>query len=246
MDFHGRRQLKRHLKGDGIEIGALHQPLEVSDLPISRIRYVDRLPTEALRVHYPELKNETFVAIDVIDDGQELRTFATESLDFIVANHLIEHCDNPLGTIENWLMKLRRGGIIFLAIPDQRKGWDERRPLTSLQHIIADYGATPSDRTARNFEHYKEWAELVGNIHDPAHIQWLIDIDYSIHFHVFTFQSFRALLAYARERMSLPFRIVEAVEPSEASWESVFVLEKTPQPSPLSPDSRGPATRLAV
>lgn len=232
VDFRGRRQLKRHLRGDGIEIGALHQPLDVSALPISRIRYVDRLPTEALRLQYPELQNETFVPIDIIDDGQELRTVAAESLDFIIANHLIEHCDNPLGTIENWLMKLRQGGIIFLAVPDQRKGWDERRPVTSLQHIIADYRSTPTSRKARNFQHFKDWAELVGNIHDPAHVQWLIEIDYSIHFHVFTFDSFHALLAYAHERMSLPFRIVEAVQPSQASWESVFVLEKTPQLNP--------------
>ncbi len=226
MNFRGRRQLKHHLRGDGIEIGALHQPLDVSELPISSIRYVDRLPTEELRQHYPELKNETFVTIDIIDDGQVLGTIANHSLDFIIANHLIEHCDNPLGTIENWLSKLRAGGIIFLAVPDQRKGWDERRPVTSLQHIIDDYRSTASDRKMRNFQHFKDWVELVGNIHDPAHVQRLIEIDYSIHFHVFTFESFFALLAYARERMSFPVRIVEAVQPSEESWESVFVLEK--------------------
>lgn len=229
MDFRGRKQLKLFLKGDGIEIGALHQPLDVSNLPISRIRYLDRLPAEELRLHYPELLNETFVAIDIIDDGQVLETIGNGSLDFIIANHLIEHCDNPLGTIENWLSKLRPGGIIFMAVPDQRKGWDERRPVTSLQHMVDDYRASLSDRKARNFHHFKEWVELVGNIHDPAHVQWLIDIDYSIHFHVFTFESFRDLLAYGREEMALPIRIIDAVPPSEGSWESVFVLEKTHQ-----------------
>lgn len=239
MDFRGRKQLKLFLKGDGIEIGALHQPLDVSDLPISRIRYVDRLPAEQLRLQYPELKDEAFVAIDIIDDGQVLGTISNESLDFIIANHLIEHCDNPLGTFEHWLSKLRPGGIIFMAVPDQRKGWDERRPVTSIQHIIDDYRATSSDRKARNFHHFKEWVELVGNIHDPAHVQWLIDIDYSIHFHVFTFESFRDLLAYGRERMALPIRIIKAVPPSEGSWESVFVLEKTRQPKPMILRLRG-------
>lgn len=228
MDFRTRRHLKHHIRGEGVEIGALHYPLDLTGLSVTRVRYVDRLPADQLRLQYPELKNETFAPIDIIDDGQTLETIANESLDFIIANHLIEHCDNPLRAIETWLSKLRRGGIIFMAVPDQRKGWDERRPLTSLEHIIEDYRSPASDRKTRNYQHFQEWVELVGNINDqahvPAHVQRLIDIDYSIHFHVFTFDSFRELLTYAREEMQLPLRIIDAVEPSEASWESVFVV----------------------
>ena len=228
MGFGARRQeLRHHIRGDGIEIGALHQPFDLSDLPVTRVRYVDRMPVEQLRLQYPELNNEHFVHIDLIDDGQVLATIPDESLDFIIANHMIEHCDNPLGALETWLSKLRHGGIVFMAVPDQRKGWDERREVTSLEHILQDYRSTAVERKARNYEHFKSWTELVGNIHDEAHVRWLIDIDYSIHFHVFTFESFRSLLDYASREMRLPFRVVDAVEPSDCSWESVFVLQKT-------------------
>lgn len=43
----------RYLMGEGIEIGALHMPLRV---PVTaRVKYLDRLPLEGLRGHYPEL-----------------------------------------------------------------------------------------------------------------------------------------------------------------------------------------------
>jgi SAM-dependent methyltransferase len=223
-----RKELRHHIRGDGIEIGALHNPFDLSGLPVTRIRYVDRMPSEQLRLQYPELNDVSFVNIDIIDDGQILSTIPNGSLDFIIANHMIEHCDNTLGALENWLVKLREQGVLFLALPDKRRGWDERRDITSLEHILEDYRSTTSERKARNYEHFKSWTELVGNIHDEAHVRWLIEIDYSIHFHVFTFDSFRSLLDYARRELDFPFRILDSIEPADCSWESVFVLAKQP------------------
>jgi hypothetical protein len=69
--------------------------------------------------------------------------------------------------------------------------------------------------------------ELVGNMKDESEIQRLIDIDYSIHFHVFTFDSFRALLDYARDVKKVPFDVIDSMRPSETSWESIFILKRT-------------------
>lgn len=228
MAFGARRtDLRHYLRGDGIEIGALHQPLDLSGLPVTRVRYVDRMPAEKLREQYPELNDEKLVPIDIIDEGQVLSSIPDQSLDFVIANHMIEHCDNPFGALEHWLAKLKVGGVVFLAVPDQRKGWDERRELTSLEHLLADYRSTEEERKARNYQHFKDWTELVGNIHDEAHVRWLVEIDYSIHFHVFTFDSFCDFLDCARRELSMPFDISDAIAPSELSWESVFVLTKT-------------------
>lgn len=47
-----RREIAfRFLNGDGIEIGALHSPLEVPDT--ARVRYMDRMPVAKLREQYP-------------------------------------------------------------------------------------------------------------------------------------------------------------------------------------------------
>ena len=50
-----RRQAlaRRFLRGEGIEIGPLHQPLRLD--PGLRVRYVDRMTVDALRSHYAEL-----------------------------------------------------------------------------------------------------------------------------------------------------------------------------------------------
>ncbi|MDP9254039.1 MAG: hypothetical protein M3O66_03725, partial [Verrucomicrobiota bacterium] len=80
----------RFIKGNGLEIGALHQPLKL--YKGARVRYLDRLPTEELRRHYPELANETQVNVDIVDDGETLRTIEDASYDFVIASHLVEHC----------------------------------------------------------------------------------------------------------------------------------------------------------
>lgn len=100
FNYQQRERFRNYLHGEGIEIGALHQPLDVSGLPITRIRYVDRYDVPRLREHYPELGLHTIIPVDIVDDGQVLSKIEDESLDFIIANSMIEHSDNPLGAIE--------------------------------------------------------------------------------------------------------------------------------------------------
>ncbi len=85
------------LIGNGIEIGALDSPLQ---LPAkANVVYVDRLNEAALRAQYPELSEKPLVVIDVVDDGEQLGVFPSKSVDFIVANHFMEHTQNPIGTL---------------------------------------------------------------------------------------------------------------------------------------------------
>ena len=100
------------LRGGGVEIGALHQPMPLP--PGAGVTYVDRMTVEELRAHYPELAELELTPVDVVDDGERLATFEDESVDFVVANHFLEHCENPIGTIETHLRKLRPGGVAVL------------------------------------------------------------------------------------------------------------------------------------
>ncbi len=186
---------------------------------------MDRYDLEGLRKHYPELNDRDLVPVDIVDDGQVLGTVPDASLDFVIANSMIEHTDDPLGTIRNWLSKLRPGGVVYLTVPDKRVGWDEHRPLTSLAHMVEDYRVDAQARKARNYEHFADWTTYMMGGYNPGtqqnfeaetpeeadaklktHIQYLIDIDYSIHFHVFTYQTFLALLEYARDEWTFPSR----------------------------------------
>ena len=123
------------LRGGGVEIGALHQPMPVP--PGAGVTYVDRMTVEDLRAHYPELAELPLTPVDVVDDGERLETFADESIDFLVANHFLEHCENPIGTIETHLRKLRPGGVAVLRGPGQ---------ALHVRLPAAAYRARPRDR----------------------------------------------------------------------------------------------------
>lgn len=176
---------KTYLQGRGIEIGALHQPLPVGRR--ARVLYVDRFPVPDLRRHYPELAHEELVPVDVVDDGEKLLRFEAESLDFVIANHMLEHCENPIATLLRFFEVLKPQGLLYLAIPDKRFSFDKDRRVTPLQHLLDDFYKGPEGSREA---HFREWVDLVCNIRDPEQaskqLHVLLDMNYSIHFHVWT------------------------------------------------------------
>src|SRR5258708_4169680 len=66
-----RRMAGQYLRGTGLELGALHSPLEVTGV---NVRYVDRMAVADLRRHYPELAGFALTPVDIIDDGEKLST----------------------------------------------------------------------------------------------------------------------------------------------------------------------------
>ena len=102
-----RRIADTYLHGEGIEIGALYAPLQTS----ARVRYVDRMPVEQLRVQYPELADTALTRVDCIDDGERL-TRSPTSPGLHHCQHMLEHCENPLGTMRStW--KESAAGVSF-------------------------------------------------------------------------------------------------------------------------------------
>jgi hypothetical protein len=194
----------RYLRGEGIEIGALHGTLPVRRS--TRVRYVDRLPVAALREQYPELNDLPLVGPDIVDDGEVLASIQDESLDFVAGSHFIEHCQNPIGTIRNHLSKLRNGGVLFLVVPDKRATFDAPREVTPLDHLIRD------DEEGHGWSrraHYEEWVRDAQGVTDGAGavVERLMAQNYSIHFHVWTPDAFLDLLRHCREKLGLPFEL---------------------------------------
>jgi SAM-dependent methyltransferase len=197
----------RYLAGDGIEIGALHHPLWV-DPARARVRYVDRLTVADLRRQYPELAAYELVPVDVVDDGETLSRFEDGSLDFIVGNHMLEHCENPLGTMRNHLRKVRRGGLLYYAVPDKRMSFDVDRPLTPFEHLVRDDREGPQ---GSRLDHFREWAVLVNKQRRPeeleAHLRELLALNYSIHFHVWDATTWADFLDRAHAYLQPSFEV---------------------------------------
>lgn len=166
-DLHCRRGAlaRRHLCGDGVEIGALHKPLPV-DPDRARVRYVDYKTREENRKRYAELGAEEIVETDIVDEGFVLSRVDDDSVDFLVANHALEHSPDPLGTVGHWLGKIRHGGILFMAVPIADRCYDQGRMLTSLEHFIDDHrqftGMATDDILRTTREHVREFIEVSG------------------------------------------------------------------------------------
>src|SRR3954447_11923383 len=236
-----REFAERFLAGDGLEIGALHLPLRTPSR--AHVRYVDRMSVEDLRSEYEELSEWDLTPVDVIDNGELLSTIPEESQDFIVANHFLEHCEDPIRTIGTHLGKLRPGGVLFYAVPDKRYPFDSRRPLTPLDHMVADHEQGPERSRA---EHYDEWARLVvdgeapAGAEGPAFEDWaarrageLEQDAYSIHMHVWTQAEFLKLILHCRDRFDDGFDVEAA---ARQGIEFIVVLRKAGAP-PVAPRS---------
>ena len=197
----------RFIKGNGIEIGALHNPLYISDQ--AKVKYVDRFPSEELQKHYSELDPDLMVKIDFIDNGESLSTIEDNSLDFIIANHFLEHCENPIGTIRNHLRKIKTGGILYYAIPEKTYTFDKERPLTEFDHFVEDDVHIPIKNRK---EHFCDWIAFVEKIQDREEIDTrvsvLMEMNYSIHYHVWNITTAFQFLYKTNEYLKNSFNVL--------------------------------------
>ena len=210
-----------YIRGNGIEIGALHNPLKVSRSV--KIKYLDKSPTEQLKKENPNFKS--IVNVDIVDNGEFLEKLENNSLDFIIANHFLEHCQNPIGTIKRMLEILRKDGVIFLAIPDKRYTSDKNREVTTVDHILKDY--EDGGRNSRK-NHYLEYLRTVKNLNSNELIETAKDYEerkISIHFHVWTQKEMFDMFSAMKEKLNFSFDIVSFLK-KEGGTEAIFVLRR--------------------
>ena len=119
---------------------------------------------------------------------------------------------------------IRPGGILFVAVPDKRFSFDQKRPVTTLEHLYRDYEEGPA---WSYLDHIREYAEHWNFADEPLddYVRRLVETNYSIHFHVWTQADFIEMLTDIRRRLALPFDI-EAFSSNDAIGETIAVLRK--------------------
>lgn len=128
-----------NLEGTGIEYGPLHRTI----VPKSdcRVRYVDYADRKALVEHYKNDRNvdvNLIPEIDIVTDGRLISNFIEpDTLDFVVASHVLEHVPDFIGWLESNLAALKPGGRIAIAFPDKRYCFDMKRRSSTLSDIVA-------------------------------------------------------------------------------------------------------------
>jgi SAM-dependent methyltransferase len=217
--------LRRHLHGRGIEIGALWRRFPVTRG--TKVWYIDRQAGDGLGTHYGEVGSQ-LVAPDVVADAADL-PFEAGSLDFIIASHVLEHLAFPLAALESWHRLLAHGGALLLRVPDKRFSFDAKRQRTPLAHLLREH----ADR--ESFDKCAHFADFVEGISDyrpgspefGRELQRLMDLDYSIHYHVWTTEDLRELLEHTRTAMRLAWHPAVFWGAHFYRKETIVVLQRT-------------------
>jgi hypothetical protein len=225
----------RHLRGVGLEIGALHFPLRLP--PNAQAIYLDRASREDNIRRYTDVNQAHIVRTDVIANGFDLACFGSETLDFIVANHVLEHTDDTLGSLAVWADRIRPKGHLFVTLPIANKCFDHGRPLTSLEHLIDDQHLAMRGEVQglanRNLEHYRDWV-CISEVNisgrtlpdGEAERRWrsLAEQKAEIHFHAFSPESLAGLMKHFCTHIRHDFRLVEL---RESGGEVIALLQRT-------------------
>ncbi len=213
----------KYIRGTGVEVGALHMPLDLP--PNVNVQYVDYMPVKKLRKHYPELKKLPLVNVDIVDDGEKLNKVPDNSLNFIIANHFLEHCHDPIGTIITFYNKLLDGGVLYMAVPDKRFTFDMYRPVTAYNHLLDEHKAQSAQK------YYVEHAEEIVNLTElvtaknkvKKRVDELVKLNYSIHYHVWEQRNMIDFFYNTAEKFNLDIEI-EAM--ASNVHEVIFIIRK--------------------
>lgn len=145
------------LHGIGIEVGARHNP---ADLPgCCEVTYADVMHRDDAIALFPEFPPERFAKVDFIVDLDRLgfTEVADETLDFVIMNYMIEQLANPIRAIAELFRIVKEGGYIVLSALDRHYSIDDRRPLTSYDHLFQEFQAGTTDVTDA---HYVEFLRV--------------------------------------------------------------------------------------
>lgn len=215
-----------YIKGTGIEVGAMDLPLRVSK--DANVLYFDRCSKEESAKIFPEIA-KNLVDVSLIGDGETLDSLESNSYDFIIGNHIIEHMQNPILTIKNMLRVIKSGGVVFMAMPDKRYTFDIDRELTTMEHFCKDYeeGCEWSEHEHYlDFVKHTDWGKGKNNAEIEQTIVDLKNKNFSIHFHVWNHQSMLDMLSMLKSKYNFQFEIQLAISANKNENESVFILKK--------------------
>ena len=230
-----RARLAQHLRGSGLEIGALLNPMPIPSA--ESVVYSDALSSEQLDRLYPGSRHP-----DIQSDSESFPDIEDQHFDFVVANHVIEHLTDPIRALSEWHRILRPNGLLYLAVPDKRYTFDYSRDRTTLDHLVEDH-QSEAPAHVRNECHLREWAEHVEKL-EPGSVEsneWISRAkasNYSVHNHVWVAQDILELIRLVGRDYASPFALFRWTNTSVLGNEFVLLLEKKSHPLPRLDSAR--------
>lgn len=192
----------KYCTGDGVELGASqHNPFCLPNClnvaPSDGVHYLYQRDLEDYLIYVEEQKKyvDNIAVVNKIGDFRHIPA-DTESLDFVISSHVIEHEPNPIAALLESARVLKEGGIFFCIFPKRtaEKKLDIFRPLTQLEEFVTAY---TENRSIHNFP-----SSDVSNT-------------WRSHYYVYSLQSMLQLVNWIN-RQKLAAFCVEAVEETDS------------------------------
>jgi SAM-dependent methyltransferase len=255
-----RALLLRHVsiaRQRGLEVGPYYQPTVGKHE--GDVFYLDFFSTEELkaREHDRRPAGAAIPEIDYVVKSDDYYRYVPDQFDYVIANHVLEHVDNPVQWVMDLARLLRPDGVLFLAVPDKKYNFDRFRADTTLAHLLTDYfrgGGDPCEHgvdIALNYD-----TTYVGR---PLDLAEKLDLERlravfaekphpGRHNHVFQSETFVPRILRPLQRLGVwRFRLLDFGPASENHGEFHVVLRKGEESVELTPhDVYGPAAEDPV
>lgn len=170
-----------------------------------------------LYTYYKDKKGSQFIG-----EAAELKAVKDASYDFVLSCHSLEHVANPIKALNDWSRVMKSKGRLVLVLPDKEFTFDNKRPVTTLVHLIEDY---KNNTTEEDSTHFEEVISLHDFKHD-AFVQSKEDLikrtklnieNRAVHHHVFDLKLINELLVYCgfeiiHQQTYQPFHLVSVAQ----------------------------------
>lgn len=230
---------------DVLEVGALASPMFRDQERVSYLDWFSREELEASLASNERYANANFVSPTYVAKTTRFSKVVDASFDLVIANHVLEHVPDPITWLQQVHHLTKSGGHLFMALPDRRFTFDFLRPESTMAEVQRAYHAqleTP------DFEQVLEARYLHRGVRHQDFVDGLptekllagrfslaeaVDIArgaegryVDVHCHVFTYQSFLALLADLEQEKLIDWNLVFSQDVQAGSNEFMVVLQK--------------------
>ena len=224
-----RSEVYQTLSGKGLEIGAFEHPAE---LPNScEVKYFDRISTDDARTLFPEVDYASLNPIDYNGDLDRdgLTQFQSDSFDFVIINHVLEHVLNPIHAIRECFRILKNNGSLVISIPDKRFTFDRDRKLTDWGELFDRFQNKVRDPRIEDYEEiFQLHPNLKGKeISKKEKISFLNECkERREHLNVWDSKSFKTFLMRTLEFLEIEVDFEKEVTGDESHFEYLVHLKK--------------------
>ena len=146
--------------------------------------------------YYPNKKGYQYIG-----EASDLKNIQSETYDFLLASHCLEHCANSLRTVKEWLRVVKPGGYLLLILPDKRFTFDHERSITSFEHLLSDYRNDVDEKDLTHLNEILEFHDLAMDkpAGSPKEFKERSLKNYEnrcLHHHVFDFQLLKEVYSF--------------------------------------------------